>query len=274
VESAMNKEEQWHLSAEAAELYDRYVARYILGPWAPLLADAAGIAPGERVVDVACGTGVVTRIAAQRVGSSGNVIGIDLNPCMIAVARSLPAPTGAAIEWHARNALDLGLEDTSFDAVLCQQGLQFFPDKPLALQQMRRVLRDDGRLAISVWNSTGLYNSAVSEALATLVSNEAAARFCASRKAPAKEELRSLVVNAGFSQVAVLVSRINIHLPRPDKFALDHLAATPVAPVIAVADADLRKAIGASVMQKLQGYTDGDGITYPEETYVLTARSR
>ncbi len=161
----------------------------------------------------------------------------------------------------------------ALNSFLSNDRLQFFPDKPLALQEMRRVLRDGGRLAISVWNSTGLYNSAVGEALATLVGNEAAVRFCASRKAPAKEELHSLVTNAGFSQVTVLVSRINVHLPRPDKFALDHLAATPVAPVIAAADAGLRKAIGASVMQKLQGYTDGDGVTYPEETYVLTARS-
>jgi len=270
---AMNQHEQWHLAAEAAELYERYVARYILGPWAPLLADAARLAPGERVLDVACGTGVVTRVAAQRVGSAGHVVGIDLNPGMIAVARSLAAPQGATIEWDARSALDLGLEDQSFDVVLCQQGLQFFPDKALALREMRRVLRRGGRVAISVWNSTGLYNSAVGDALAKLVGDETATRFCASRKAPAKEELQGLLSDAGFSDVEVQVSRINVHLPRPDQFALDHLAATPVAPVIAAADSDLRKKIGTSVMQQLHGYAAGDGVTYPEETYVLTARN-
>jgi SAM-dependent methyltransferase len=130
----LNAGEQFQLSDEAAEHYERCPARYILGPWAPLLVNAARPAAGERVLDVACGTGVVARIAAERVGPGGRVVGVDLNPGMIRVARSLPAPIGAPIEWLERSALDLGLEDASFDVVLCQQGLQFFPDKALALR--------------------------------------------------------------------------------------------------------------------------------------------
>src|ERR1700732_4783842 len=143
----MNTREQWQLTMEAAERYERYPARYILGPWAPLLVEAARLTAGERVLDIACGTGVVTRAAAKRVGPTGRIVGIDLNPGMIAVARSLPAPIGASIEWLERSALDLQLEDASFDVVLCQQGLQFFPDKTVALQEMRRVLDNGGRLA-------------------------------------------------------------------------------------------------------------------------------
>jgi ubiquinone/menaquinone biosynthesis C-methylase UbiE len=268
----MNKHEPWQLTAEAAELYERYVARYILGPWALLLVDAARLAGGERVLDVACGTGVVTRAAAKRAGPAGHVVGVDLNPGMIEVARSLPAPIGAPIEWLERSALDLRLEDASFDAVLCQQGLQFFPDKAVALQEMRRVLDHGGRLALSVWNSAGIYNSAVGEALARFMCDEAAVRFCASRQAPAGEELQRLATEAGFSAVEVRVSRINVHLPRLDQFTLDHLAATPVASVVAAADPEARTKIGASVMQQLQRYADDDGVTYPEETYVLTAQ--
>ncbi len=130
---------QWQLTMKAAELYERCPARYILGPWAPLLVEAARLAVGERVLDVACGTGVVARAAAERVGRGGRVVGIDLNPGMIAVAQSLPAIDGAPIEWLERSVLDLGLDDASFDVVLCQQGLQFFPDKTVALREMRRV---------------------------------------------------------------------------------------------------------------------------------------
>src|SRR6188768_1458189 len=79
---------------------------------------------------------------------------------MIAVARSLPTPFGATIEWLERSALDLQLADAAFDVVLCQQGLQFFPDKLIALREMQRVLGPEGRLALSVWNSVGLYNKA------------------------------------------------------------------------------------------------------------------
>jgi len=268
----MSRHEQWHLTAAAAELYERYVVRYILGPWAPLLVDAARVTPGERVLDVACGTGVVARTAAQRAGATGRVVGLDLNPGMIAVAQSLPAPAGAPIEWLVRSALDLRLEDASFDVVLCQQGLQFFPDKAQALREMRRVLGPGGRLALSVWNNVGLYNTAVAEALVRFVSNETAVRFCASRQAPAREELERLAKEAGFSEVAVRVERIDMHLPSLDQFTLHHLAATPIAPVVAAAAAATREKVGASVAKQLQRYADGDGVTYPEETHVLTAQ--
>src|SRR6476660_4043688 len=93
--AGMATSEQWQLTMKAAELYERCPARYILGPWAPLLVEAARLTVSERVLDVACGTGVVTRAAAKRVGPTGRIVGIDLNPGMIAVARSLPAPIGA-----------------------------------------------------------------------------------------------------------------------------------------------------------------------------------
>ena len=130
----MATNEQWQLTMKAAELYERCPARYILGPWAPLLVETAHVAAGERVLDVACGTGVVARAAAERAGRRGRVVGIDLNPGMIAVAQSLPAIDGAPIEWLERSALDLGLDDASFDVGRCQQGLQFFPDRPAALR--------------------------------------------------------------------------------------------------------------------------------------------
>ena len=270
----MAKNGQWQLSAEAAELYERYVARYILGPWVPLLVDAAHVGVGERVLDVACGTGVVARAAAERVGSVGRVVGVDLNAGMIAIARSLPTPVGASIEWVERSALDLRLQDATMDVVLCQQGLQFFPDKALAMREMRRVLARGGRLAVSVWNGVGLYNSAVGEALARFVGDAAALQFCISRQVPTKEELQRLATEAGFSAVNVRISRIDVHLPRLDKFTLDHLSATPIAPLIAATEPAAREKIGASVMEQLQRYDDGDGVTYPEETHVLTAQVR
>ena len=248
----MDQHEAWHLSTTAAERYDRYVARYILGPWAPLLVDAARVAMGERVLDIACGTGVVTRVAAERVGPAGHVIGLDLNPAMIAVAQSRPISHGVRIEWLEGSALDLPLDDATVAIVLCQQGLQFFPDKALALREMRRVLADGGRLALSVWNSVGVYNGAVGDALTRYLGHEVALQFCASRRAPGKEELQRLALEAGFTAVHVGVRQLNVRLPRLDIFALDHLAATPVASRIAAADAETRRNIGASVCTELQ----------------------
>ena len=112
------------------------------------------------------------------------------------------------------------------------------------------------------------------EALARLLGNEAAAGFLVSRKVPAKEEVERLAMEAGFSDVRVGVSRINVRLPRLDQFVLDHLAATPIASAVAAVDRETHRQIGASVTKQLQRYADGDGVTYPEETHVLTAQVR
>jgi ubiquinone/menaquinone biosynthesis C-methylase UbiE len=137
----------------APEVYERHLVPAIFGPWAEDLLAFALPKPAERVLDLACGTGVVARLAAQRVGPSGSIVGIDLNPGMLAVARSVTAPHGAQIEWRESNVNALPFHDATFDVALCQQGLQFFPDRSAALREVRRVLVPRGRIALSVWRS-------------------------------------------------------------------------------------------------------------------------
>src|SRR5512133_2312200 len=103
----MGAQEQWQLDGSAPELYQRYLVAAMTAMWAADLADRAALRPGEGVLDVACGTGVVARVAAERVGRTGFVAALDVNPGMLAVARSLPAAAGAAIEWHEASALAL-----------------------------------------------------------------------------------------------------------------------------------------------------------------------
>jgi len=125
----------WQLEGSAAELYQRYLVPAITTKWAEDLIDLAQLRSGEAVLDIACGTGVVARLAAKRVGG-GKVTGLDLNPGMLAVARGVQSE-GAPITWVDGSALDLPSPPDSFDAVLCQLGLQFFPDQHQALQEMR-----------------------------------------------------------------------------------------------------------------------------------------
>lgn len=132
--------------------YDRLFSASFFGPWARVLIQFAGVRAGEAVLDVATGPGTVARLAAERVGTSGRVVGIDLSGPMLEVARSKPAePGSAAIEFLQRSADDLQLPDGSFDVVLCQQGLQFFPNQTAALREMRRVLNPGGRVGVAVW---------------------------------------------------------------------------------------------------------------------------
>jgi ubiquinone/menaquinone biosynthesis C-methylase UbiE len=102
---ATDNQEYWRLDGSAPELYQRYLVPAVTAMWAADLVDRAALRQGERILDVACGTGVVARIAAERVGPIGRVAALDLNPGMLTVARSLPPMTGAIIEWQESSAL-------------------------------------------------------------------------------------------------------------------------------------------------------------------------
>lgn len=137
------------VSATAAEIYDSFFVPALFGQWAEPLCDAAKIAPGARVIDIACGTGATTRAAQSAAGAGGDVLGLDRNVGMLKVARAR-APDIAFMQGRAEN---LPFPDRDFDAVLCQFGLMFFEDRAGALREMRRVRRESGRIALSVWDS-------------------------------------------------------------------------------------------------------------------------
>ena len=140
--------ETFQLSVEAAELYESSFVPALFADWAPHLVEAAGVAPGQAVLDVACGTGVVARTAADRMGGQGRVVGLDLNEGMLTVAGRLRPD----IEWRLGDAGDLPFEAGSFDVVLCQSGLMFFPDRAQALREMARVAVPGGTVAVQVWD--------------------------------------------------------------------------------------------------------------------------
>lgn len=133
---------------DAATAYQAFFVPALFQEWAPRVAAAANIRPGDRVLDVACGTGVLAREAASRMDSAGSVVGLDPNPGMLAVASRL----GPAIEWRQGTAESLPYQGHSFDVVVSQFGLMFFNDRQQALREMLRVLVPGGRLAIAVWD--------------------------------------------------------------------------------------------------------------------------
>jgi ubiquinone/menaquinone biosynthesis C-methylase UbiE len=141
--------ETFQIPLEIAEMYEaRFVPR-LFALWAPHLVEAARVAPGQSVLDVACGTGIVARTVAGRLGGRGRVVGVDLNRNMLAVA----SQHAEDIEWREGDAQDLPFDDDQFDAVLCQSGLMFFPDPTRAIREMARVAKPDGVVAVQVWAS-------------------------------------------------------------------------------------------------------------------------
>jgi ubiquinone/menaquinone biosynthesis C-methylase UbiE len=132
------------------QMYERWLVGPLFRPWAELTVEELGVSASDRVLDIACGTGIVARLAQQRLGDAAYIVGIDISPAMLEVARSA-APS---IDWRQGSADALPLRDgEQFDVVICQQGLQFFPNKAAAVAQMRRALVRGGKLAVSVWRS-------------------------------------------------------------------------------------------------------------------------
>jgi ubiquinone/menaquinone biosynthesis C-methylase UbiE len=136
--------------ANFPRIYEQELVAPLFQPWVEPLLDAAAVGVGDRVLDVACGTGIVARLARKRVGPDGKVVGVDMSPPMLAVARE----AGPEVEWREGNAMALPLaRGETFDVVTCQQGLQFFPDREVAVREMFRALVPDGRLAVSTWRT-------------------------------------------------------------------------------------------------------------------------
>ncbi|SDD15896.1 class I SAM-dependent methyltransferase [Ruegeria marina] len=161
----MGSDNSFHLSTAAAEAYDTRKVPAIFGPMAGQTLARVEIAPEARVLDVACGTGVIARLVRDRVGPAGRVTGADLNPAMIAVARDRGPAGGLGIDYVVAPAEDMPFEDAAFDLLFCQQGIQFFPDKPAALREMRRVTAPGGRLVLTCWAGTPPFFQAIGAAL-------------------------------------------------------------------------------------------------------------
>ncbi len=184
-----------------ARAYEDLHVPALFKPWCHRVLDAAGVEPGHRVLDVACGTGILARAAAGRVGSAGRVAGVDPGRGMLAVASEL-APN---VEWREGAAEALPFPEESFDAVVSQFGLMFFSDRSRALREMMRVLKPGGRMAVAVWDSlvnSDVYSIEV-EILERLAGDAAAKALRAPFVLGNRDELISLFEGSGVESVGI-----------------------------------------------------------------------
>jgi ubiquinone/menaquinone biosynthesis C-methylase UbiE len=270
----MAQQEHWQLADEAAENYERYRVPSMFGPLAEDLVEAAGLRPGDRVLDVACGTGVVARHAARQLGGGGRVAGLDINPGMLAVARAAAAAEGLAIEWREGDAQAVPFGDGSFDVVFCQQALQFFADRAAALREMRRVLAEGGRLALSVFRSIEHRPdlAAVAAALERHIGPGAGAARRAVVSLGDAGELRRLISGAGFRAVEIRPIVTTQRFASVEAYLREMETTAPSTDPVGRLDEPTRRAILADLSTALEPYLTGEALVFPAATHVATAR--
>jgi ubiquinone/menaquinone biosynthesis C-methylase UbiE len=270
----MSQSERWQLGGNAPEVYETELVPAIFAPWALLLVAKAALHEGERVLDVACGTGVVARLAAPQVGTGGHVVGLDLNPGMLARARASSPPEGAAVEWREGDAGALPFSAATFDAVFCQLGLQYFPDRQKAAREMYRVLKPDGRLVVLVWRA--LAHSPGFQALAAALERYVSPAASAVMRAPfvfgdTTDELRALLVQASFRTVRVSADVRMVRFASPAALVRHQVASSPLAPHVAAVDDTIRDTLIREVTAEMQCYLSDDGLAFPIEGHIAVA---
>jgi SAM-dependent methyltransferase len=263
----------WQLDDTGPEAYERFLVPRFFRPCAERVLDAAGLIPGARVLDVACGTGVLARAAAERVGPSGAVTGSDLNEGMLRVAESVARDVEPRIRWAVSDVAGMPFGDRAFDVVCCQQGLQFFPDVPAALSEMHRVLAPGGRLVIAMWRPIG-HNTIFepfANALAVHVGASAADIMRGPFAGPPITELRTWLGRAGFAPVTATIESIGVRFPSIDTFIHREVASSPLAGPVGDMEVREREAFLEDVRSRLHPWLDDAGLTFTMETWLLVA---
>jgi ubiquinone/menaquinone biosynthesis C-methylase UbiE len=258
--------------ASFPEMYESCLANPLFRPWAEMTLDAMGLCEGDRVLDIACGTGIVARVAKERLGDDGHVVGVDVSRDMLAVARSV-AP---GVDWREGNAVALPIsDDEQFDVVVCQQGLQFIPDKAAAVSQMRRALAKDGRLAIATWRSDDEIPffrklRCVAERHLGPIADQRYSFGDAT-------SLETLLRTAGLHDVCVSTKSRTIHFDDGAPFLrLNTMAFVGMSAAGKAMDEQERKRVMAVIISDsgpvLQSYSDASGLAFELSTNLATAK--
>ena len=255
------------ITTSPSEIYERYMVPAIFARWSTVLLELVAPQAGERVLDLACGTGIVARTAASMVQPGGEVFGVDFNPAQIATARSIDS----SIEWREGDAGSLPFTDQEFDLVVCQQGFQFFPDGVQAVKEIHRVLKPGGRVGIAVWSSIEKCPGypALVHALERRVGSSAAGLIHIWGDSV---EVRRLFADGGFPDADVVTLSNDAIFASAEEFTRSIVVGSIMRRTDAQFSEETLGLMTADVAAELAPYLGENGLKFPMEAHLLTAR--
>lgn len=258
-----------------ADRYQSVLVPVIFEPWSRELIQRAEPQSGEHILDLACGTGVVTRQVAKRVSNSGSLVGVDHSVEMLGVARALATKSGLHAEWVEADAGSLPFDKNRFDIVFCQQALQFFPDRPAALLELHRVLKPGGRVACCVQQGLDVNpmlqaQAAALDAHVGKTAGDAVRAICGLSDG---DEIRHLFEDAGFQNVEVQSTTLTLHHPDARAFAESAMGGMHTGDKLSgLADGAVERAVKAFLVG-LGDCLHGNAMHFPHVSNVITARA-
>jgi ubiquinone/menaquinone biosynthesis C-methylase UbiE len=261
------------LRNSSATAYDQRLVPWYFQHWADHMIRLAAPEVDSQAVDVACGSGMITRALLTRLGPRGWIAGVDLNPAMLAHARSTVADR--RVTWHVAEASRLPFQDEAVDVVYCHQGLQFFHDRPAAVNEICRILRPGGRVVVAVWGhlEANPEVSALSAAIGEFLGPDAGHVMTAICGFPDRDALGVLLGASGF--VDVQVENVRQVARHPDVHdAMDgQLEALPIAASVRALGADRRSELLGRLCEILAPYVDDAGVlSIPATSNLAVAR--
>ena len=259
-----------NFTGTGAENYQRYFVPAIATPVSVGLLQTAALQPGERVLDVACGTGLVARLAAEQVGPTGTVAGIDISPDMIEVAKATAAPPAPVVDWHVGDATSLPLPDGAYDVVLCQMGLMFIEDRTAALTEMRRVLAPGGRVVVNTPGSIQPTFELMERAIIDHINPELGGFVRAVFSMHDPGAVAAVLRDAGLENVDAKVSIANLQLPAPAEFLWQYINLTPMGPFVAQAPEAAQAAMEQQVVESWAPYVVNGGTPVEQPMVIAT----
>ena len=258
----------------AAEAYEKLLVPTLNARLAEEAVRMAALEPGERVLDVACGTGIVARIAAQKLSPGGSVAGLDSDPAMLAVAASLVSSSDDDVryDWHCASAQKMPFGDAGFDAVICVQGLQYFPDCLAALHEIRRVMKRGGRFVAVVWSALEECKGPLALSRALRRRDIDAASISKAYSMGDPDRMRQLLAKSGFGNVETRTGTTASRFPSSRHF-VDAMAAGSLSSRAAIGKVreEERATFYEEVDRELAQYKDREGVALPLSYLMLKA---